>query len=155
MNFDLWMIGFVVLAIWLSIITFFFWKLSAHYNRLTKGKTDKTLTSVLEEILHTLSVAQKDIDQLKNRCDTIEKDSVLHIQRIGLLRFNPFKETGGNQSFVLALVDKNDTGVIISSLYARSGTRWYAKRVLIGKGVDHELSDDEKQAIKEARVLPH
>lgn len=149
------MIGFVVVAIWLSIITFLFWKLSSHYNRLVKGKTDKTLMSVLEEILHTMSVAQKDIDQLKNRCDTIEKDSVLHIQRIGLLRFNPFKETGGDQSFVLALVDKNDTGIVISSLYARSGTRWYAKRVLAGKGVDHELSDDEKKAIKEARVLPH
>jgi hypothetical protein len=49
------------------------------------------------------------------------------------------------------LVDGNDTGVIISGLYARSGTRWYAKRVVKGKSVDHELSEEEKKALKEAK----
>jgi hypothetical protein len=50
-------------------------------------------------------------------------------------------------------VDKNDTGVIISGLYSRSGLRWYAKKVQNGRGVEHELSDDEKKALKEAGSL--
>lgn len=87
---------------------------------------------------------------LRSYCDRIEKDGNFHIQKVGLVRFNPFKDTGGDQSFILSLVDKNDTGVIISGLYSRSGLRWYAKKVDSGKGVEHELSDDEKKALKAA-----
>jgi hypothetical protein len=50
------------------------------------------------------------------------------------------------------MIDGNDAGVIISGLYSRSGTRWYAKRVANGKGVEHELSEEEKKALKEASV---
>lgn len=138
--------------LWLLLITILFWQLSTHYNNLTKGTSSKALKTVLEEILKNIAVAQKDIDVLKSRYDTIEKDGIFHIQKIGLLRFNPFKDTGGDQSFILALLDKNDTGVVISSLYARSGTRWYAKNVLNGKATEHQLSDEEKKAIKEAKV---
>jgi hypothetical protein len=72
---------------------------------------------------------------------------------VGLLRFNPFKDTGGDQSFILALVDAHDTGVIITALYSRSGTRWYSKRVTKGKGTEHELSDEEKKALNMASEL--
>jgi hypothetical protein len=99
-----------------------------------------------------LHVAKKDIDQLIIRCDTIERRQQFHIQKIGLLRFNPFKDTGGDQSFILALLDAKDTGVVITALYSRSGTRWYAKKVLKGRGSEHELSDEEKKALHIAKV---
>jgi hypothetical protein len=67
------------------------------------------------------------------------------------LRFNPFNDTGGDQSFILALLDGKNAGVVISGLYSWSGTRWYAKKVVDGKGVEHELSKDEKKAIDEAK----
>lgn len=87
------------------------------------------------------------------KCDTLEKESKLHIQKIGLLRFNPFKDTGGDQSFILALVDAQNTGVVISSLHTRTGTRWYAKQVVKGQGTEHELSSEEEKAVKGAVVL--
>lgn len=105
----------------------------------------------MENLLKDVSTTEKDIDYLKSYCDKIQKEGLLHIQKIGLVRFNPFKDTGGDQSFILSLVDGNDTGVIISGLYARSGTRWYAKRVIKGKSSDHELSDEEQKALKEAK----
>lgn len=105
----------------------------------------------METLLKDVELAKKDIDNLKLYCDKIQKEGLLHIQKIGLVRFNPFKDTGGDQSFILSLVDGNDTGVIISGLYARSGTRWYAKRVIKGKSAEHELSDEEKKALKEAK----
>lgn len=111
----------------------------------------KTLKSILEDLLKQLQVTQKDIDALTIRYDKIEKEGFLHIQKIGLLRFNPFKDTGGDQSFILALLDATDTGIVISGLYSRAGTRWYAKRIKNGKGVDHELSEEEKRTIKEAK----
>lgn len=136
--------------IWFIILTFILLKTSSHYNKLTKGSSATSLSSILDDLLRKMQAAQKDIDSLKLKCDTIEKDGLLHIQKIGLLRFNPFKDTGGDQSFILALIDSNNTGVVISGLYSRSGTRWYAKRIVGGKGTEHELSEEEKKALKEA-----
>src|SRR3989344_3697281 len=148
-NFEL--VGLSVGLIWLIILSVLFWKISSHYNNLTKNASKKSLSAILDEVLKQIDLSKKDVDILKNRCDKIEKDGLLHIQKIGLLRFNPFKDTGGDQSFILSLIDANDTGVVISGLYSRSGTRWYAKRVVGGRGIEHELSDEEKKAIKEAK----
>lgn len=137
--------------LWLFILTIFIFRIYSHYNRLTKGISNKTLKSILDHLLSDLEISKKDIEILTKRCDTIEKEAKFHIQKIGLLRFNPFKDTGGDQSFILALLDYQDCGVVISGLYSRSGTRWYAKKVKNGKGVDHNLSDEEKNALKEAR----
>lgn len=144
---------FVILFILLGVIAYLLYTIRSRYYLLTKGVDKKTLSAILEEIVLEIKSSKKDIDFLKKQCDTIEKDGVLHIQKIGLLRFNPFKDTGGDQSFIMALLDANNTGVVISSLYARSGTRWYAKRIVNGNAIDHELSDEEKKAIKEAKSL--
>lgn len=151
MLFNIEYVALFIGLIWLIALTFLFRKMSSHYNKLTNGNTEKGLSSILEDVLKDVNLFKKDIDQLKNQYDKIEKDGLLHIQKVGLLRFNPFKDTGGDQSFILALVDANDTGVVISGLYSRSGTRWYAKRVVGGKGIEHELSEEEKKAIKEAK----
>lgn len=146
-----WFFGIIFL--WLAGITIFLWKTIIHYNKLSKGLTEKTLKSLLESLLKTGESNKKDIDYLKSYCDRIYKDGLFHIQKIGLVRFNPFKDTGGDQSFILSLVDGNNTGVIISGLYARSGTRWYAKKVVKGKSLEHTLSDEEKKALSEAKSL--
>lgn len=114
---------------------------------------DKNFKSIIENLLKDVNVSRKDIDYLKSYCDKIQKDGLLHIQKIGLVRFNPFKDTGGDQSFILSLMDGNDTGVIVSGLYSRLGTRWYAKKVLKGKSAEHELSDEERKALKETRPI--
>ena len=106
----------------------------------------------MDNLLKESELNKKDIEYLKEYSARIEKDGLLHIQKVGLIRFNPFKDTGGDQSFILSLIDGNENGVIISGLYSRSGTRWYAKRVANGKGIEHELSEEEKKALKEASV---
>ncbi len=146
---------FLILAlivVWLLSLSFFFWRILQHYNKLTKGVSEKGLKSVLESLLKDSELSKKDIEYLKEYSARIEKDGLLHIQKVGLVRFNPFKDTGGDQSFILSLIDGNDTGVIISGLYSRSGTRWYAKKVAQGKGVEYELSEEEKKALKEASI---
>ena len=145
----LWVLVAFLIA-WLGVITIFFFRISSHYNNLTRGSDGKGLQGILEGLVSDVSIAKKDIALVKGYCDKIEKDGELHIQKIGLVRFNPFKDTGGDQSFILAFIDKKDTGVVISGLYSRAGTRWYAKQVMNGKGVEHELSEEEKHAIKEA-----
>ena len=146
-------LAFAVCFVWLMALTFFFWRILAHYNKLTKGVSGKSLRTVLEDLLKEVDISKKDIDYLKQYSLRLEKDGLLHIQRVGLLRFNPFKDTGGDQSFILSLVDADNTGVIISGLYSRSGTRWYAKKVLKGKGVEHELSEEEEKALKDSALV--
>jgi len=146
-------LGFGILFLWLTVLTVYFWKLSSHYNKLTSGANGKSLNIILENLLKDMDLSKKDIEKLKRYSEKLYKDSLLHIQRVGLVRYNPFKDTGGDQSFVLSLIDGHDTGVVISGLYSRSGTRWYAKKVNQGKGVDYELSEEEKKSIKEARGI--
>ena len=143
-------VAFGTIVIWIIILSIALWRTLLHYNKLTKGLTDKGLKSVLENIIKDLNRGKKDIDYLKVYCDTIQKEGLLHIQKIGLLRFNPFKDTGGDQSFILSLTDGTDTGVIISGLYSRLGTRWYAKKIVKGKALEHDLSEEEKTALRMA-----
>jgi hypothetical protein len=143
--------GFFIVFIWLSALTYLYFKNQQHYNSLTQGSSGRNLQGILEELLKDIRVSKKDIDLLLTRCDRIEKDSLLYIQKVGLTRFNPFKDTGGDQSFILSLLDANNTGVVVSGLYSRSGTRWYAKKVRKGEGVEHELTDEERKAIKVAK----
>jgi len=142
-----------IFFLWLIGLTLFVLLYKRHYDRLIIGVTKESLSSVLDKILGDLNVAKKDIANLSTQCDRIEKDGSLHIQKIGLLRFNPFKDTGGDQSFILSLLDAHNTGVVISGLYSRTGTRWYAKKIKEGLGMDHELSDEEIKAIHQSRTI--
>lgn len=136
--------------IWTVFLTILFRRMLIHFNKLADDTGRVGLRGILEDVLKSQAQNKKDIEMLRTICDRIDKEGHFHIQKVGLLRFNPFKDTGGDQSFILSLLDKNDSGVIISGLYSRSGLRWYAKRVINGKGTEHELSDDEKKALKEA-----
>jgi hypothetical protein len=68
-------------------------------------------------------------------------------QKMGMVRYNPFKDTGGNQSFSLALLDLDDNGFIITSIHGREVNRVYAKSVEKGKSA-HNLSAEEEEALK-------
>jgi hypothetical protein len=69
------------------------------------------------------------------------------IQHIGLVRYNPFEDTGSDQSFAIALLDDDRDGVVLSSLHGRANTRIFAKPVTDGASA-HNLSDEETQAIR-------
>jgi hypothetical protein len=71
------------------------------------------------------------------------------VQNVGLVRFNPFQDTGGDQSFALALLDKRGDGVVISSLHTRTSTRMYA-RPIKASVANSSLSEEEAQAVQQA-----
>jgi hypothetical protein len=91
----------------------------------------------------------RDLDAVTARTAALEAAQRRSFQRVGLVRYNPFEETGGNQSFALALLDAAGDGWVLSSLHARSGTRVYAKGITAGRS-DAGLSDEETAAIKQA-----
>ena len=77
-------------------------------------------------------------------------ENLLHIQRVELDRFNPYDDTGGDQSFVIAMLDNKGTGVVVTSLHARSGTRIFAKDVILGKSGKYQFSNEEEKIVKKA-----
>ncbi|MGB9609254.1 MAG: DUF4446 family protein, partial [Minisyncoccia bacterium] len=112
-----------------------------------------TKSQNLEEALHFYVKQIKDLKiqnkEIENFCNYLNEMGVNSIQKIGLIRFNPFADTGGNQSFALALLNNFNNGVVISSLHGREGTRIYAKPVIAGKS-KYNLSTEEIKAIEKA-----
>lgn len=141
----------IVYFFWLSTLTFLFFRFYSYYTRIFKNENRESLISILDSITQKEEKNREAIENISSLCEQLKKDGSLHIQKIGLLRFNPFHDTGGDQSFILALLDSHDTGVVISSLHTRTGTRWYAKAVKAGKGQEYELSTEEQKAIKSAK----
>ena len=141
----------VLLGLWDLIISILFFRMVSHYNRLTAGVSTHTLKESLEKILDSYLKNKKDIAVLFQAITKLETEGATHFQRIGIVRFNPFSDTGGSQSFTLALLDREDNGVVMTSLYARTGNRWYIKYIKAGSAQDVELSKEEKAAIKNAK----
>jgi hypothetical protein len=122
--------------------------LDARLRLLTRGD-EGDLEDVLGAHLDRVHALGREVERLVGRTDRLESSAPRAFQRVGLVRFNPFEDTGGNQSFALALLDAGGNGWVLSSLHARSGTRVYAKAVHEGRS-DGALSDEEAAAIKQA-----
>lgn len=153
LNFEI--VALVLFFIWNGVLTFLFVQFYQYYKRLAgRGVRQDSLITLLDELIKKVENLKKDIDEVSIRCNRIEKSGLFHIQKIGLLRFNPFKDTGGDQSFILALLNGEGTGIVISSLHSRTGTRWYAKKIIQGKGTEYDLSSDEEKAVKQAQDVP-
>ena len=117
------------------------------YRRLVGDGSGGTLANVLEEHVGRVNAVGDQLDHLRTLQDLLERRSRGSIQHVGLVRFNPFEDTGSDQSFALALLDEGRDGVVISSLHGRSNTRLFAKPVSGGESA-HTLSDEELQAIR-------
>jgi hypothetical protein len=140
--------GIASLSLFLNIILFvWIGKVAKHYNSLTKGIDQKTLMNALQGIQKTIAEHERVQGVIKSELHKTKEENKLHIQEVTLKRFNPFGDTGGDQSFILALLDGNKDGVVITSLHSRENTRFYVKSVSGGVGIDHPLSDEEQRTI--------
>jgi hypothetical protein len=116
---------------------------------LTRGEEGGSLEAVLDAHLERVSTVVRDVDRLAGWTTALEAASRRAFSRVGLVRYNPFEETGGNQSFALALLDLDGNGWVLSSLHARSGTRVYAKAITAGRS-ESALSEEESAALRQA-----
>lgn len=140
----------VLLILGFCALTYVVWKLQVHYNRLTGGVNTASLSQVLNDLLNEIRDLKIRTTQTEEAARRLETDGNGHVQRIGVVRFNPFSDTGGAQSFTMAILDGKHDGVVMTSLYARSGNRWYVKQIDKGKGKNIELSKEEMSAIRQA-----
>jgi len=104
----------------------------------------------LDEVLKKQYILEKKLDEISKKLIELEKINKFSLQKVGIVRYNPFSGVGSNQSFSIALLNSGDNGVIITSLYTREGNRIYAKPIKNGES-DYQLSDEEKEAISKAK----
>lgn len=140
---------FLVLAIWVITLQVRVNRLIRHYNRILADSEEGTLHDALDRFVSRLDETTGQVEALAEVCRTVETNVRHAIQRVGIVRFNPFADTGSDQSFAVALLDLNGTGIVFSSLFSRTSTRIFAKPVVDGKST-HALTDEEQEAIEQA-----
>jgi len=113
-----------------------------------EGKNGRNLEELIFKNISDVKALDTEIQELYNISNTIHKLSLSSVHRVGIIRFNPFGDIGGDQSFSVALLDGKNSGVVISSLHTKEGTRVYAKPVEKGAGGKYPLTEEEKKVIK-------
>ena len=139
-----------VIGFWLFVLTIGLILILRFFNRLVRRTKKGDLKRVLEKVLAVEVENTRAIKMLGKEIDKLQDEGQFHVQKVGLIRFNPFRETGGDHSFSIALLDGKDTGVILTGLHTRERTRVYAKAIKKGKS-EHELSNEEKKAFTKAK----
>lgn len=112
-----------------------------------ENKEAKDLEEIIFNQIKNTNEAKASVERLFLENGEMSKKLDKCIQKVAVVRFNPFAEVGGNQSFAIALLDKHLNGVIILSLYAREGVRVYSKSVKEGKS-EYRFSKEEEEAIR-------
>lgn len=132
-----------------ALVTVWLIVLEVRMRRLFRGTRAKDLEEVLKDIQKELGSLNGKETEIDREIENIEKRLKRTVQNVGLVRFNPYSGSGGNQSFALAILDQEKNGFVITNLYNRESSRIYAKPV-VGAESEHQMSEEEKQAIAKA-----
>lgn len=138
------------LGLWLLGLSFLIWQQDNFLKSLFPKSGERDIRRKFEEVLKEVFDLKEDVDGLTKHLSDVENLGLKHIQRVELLRYNPYDDTGGDQSFSLAMLDDKGNGIVVTSLHARSGTRVFAKPISSGEVGKHRLSEEENQVIRKA-----
>jgi hypothetical protein len=138
----------IIFLSWNIILSLKIKGLKKRSRELFAGNKVSNLEDLLLEQAKSIRVLDKDIQELYDISNQINSLASRGLQKFAMVRFNPFKDIGGDQSFSLAILNGKNNGLILSSHHTREGTRIYAKSIADGVSEKHTLTDEEKEAIK-------
>jgi hypothetical protein len=142
-------VAVVLLALWVAWLHRSAALLRRRLSRLIGGAEGAGLDELLDRQFQRLDTVAERVEALNKLHRELERLAQHSLQKVGVVRFNPFSDTGGDQSFAIALLDADGNGVVLSSLHGRADTRVFAKQVQGGRS-RHALSDEEQDAIRKA-----
>jgi hypothetical protein len=128
-------------------------RLRADYAALVSGSEPLTAEQRFAQVLERVTEHGVTSHAAGTRLTALEAAAPGALSRMGLIQFQAFEDVGGGQSTALALLDAVGSGVVITALHARVGTRIYVKRVLLGRG-EGTLGEEESAAIAAALAQP-
>lgn len=138
-----------VILIWIGTLEYRFNRLTRTLRLLFTGRSGVDLEQVLRDYVVRMDRSDETVTALNQRAFAIEKSAPRNVQHVGVVRFNPFPDKGGDQSFAVALLDGHADGVVFTGLHSRADARVYAKPV-VGGNSTYALTDEEKEAINRA-----
>lgn len=116
----------------------------------TTGRDAKSLESVMVEDRKSVEKVFEENKNLKSRLSILESKMTQAVRAVQLVRFNPFKDQGSNQSFATAFVDEKGDGIVMSSLYARERMSIFAKPINNFSST-FDLSVEEKESLEKTK----
>ena len=140
-----------LLLVWLITLQLQVGRALWHYRRLVHDVDRGNLEDVLERQLELSQRTAEQVAELRQITQVLGETLQHTLQRVGVVRFNPFQDTGGDQSYSVALLDDFGDGIVFTSHFHRDGSRSYAKPILNGQS-KYALSDEEREAIKQAKA---
>jgi len=158
----IWTIAVTILVVvgivWVLDLQARLGRLQRRHEKLFAGEAeqDAGMAVALQNLADRLSETNARTERLVARAEQIDATLAHTVQGVGFVRFRAFQDTGGDQSFALALTDGEGNGVVVSALYGRGATRIYAKPIE-GWLSPKSLGEEEEQALAEARqfVIGH
>lgn len=144
------LIGFVILFILYIINIVKLSKLRKNYlNFMKKLGNGQDIQKSIEYYMENVNEVKKENIELKNYCKQLDQTIMGCIQKVGLVRYSAFKDTGSDLSFALALLNEENSGVILNGIYSREMSNIYSKPIEKGSS-SYTLSEEEKEAISKA-----
>jgi len=147
---DLNIVIILSLIVIVGLLTAEIFRLNSRFHKMLLGKNGIDLESTIEILTKGMENLDSRSGDMENYIVKMDNRLRQSIQKIQTIRFNPFKDQGGNQSFATCLLDEDGNGVIISSLYSRDKVSIYAKPIVKYQS-EFELSGEEKEAIEKAK----
>lgn len=138
-----------ILLIWLIWLTIKVRTITKYLKSLKRESGRPSVIDTVSELLKRTESVEDYLASISADVETLRLKLQSAIVGVSLVRYNPFKDTGGNLSFSLALVDEKGNGVVVTSLNSRNDSRFYCKPVS-GFASEIPLSDEEKEAIQRA-----
>jgi hypothetical protein len=120
------------------------------FRQLSSGIEGQPLDELLQKILDRSETDSKTLARLEADLRALGTEVQTHVQNVGLVRYNAFNDTGGDQSYALALLDDHGDGAIVNGLFHRTECRVYVKPVQEWKST-YSMSDEEAEAIRRAK----
>ncbi len=114
---------------------------------MTKLGDGNNIDSMLKKYLEDVREIKKDNEEIKAYYIKLDKDIASCIQKTGLVRYNAFKDVGSDLSFAVALLDRENNGVVLNGLYGTESSNIYAKPIKNGEST-YQLSEEEKYALE-------
>lgn len=142
---------FVVIGLagWIVFLEYRQRQLANSLRLLLTGRGGADLEATLRDFIARMNHIEQMTQALDLRLTELQVKLPYVVQHIGVVRFNPFSDKGGDQSFVLAILDDHADGAVLSALHGRSDVRVYAKPVIGGQST-YTLTSEEKEAIARA-----
>lgn len=124
--------------------------LTKRYNAFMKGAGGISLESAILTRFKEIDFLKEEYIGISEKFDTICKSLMNTYQKIGIVKYDAFKEMGGKLSFSLCLLDDENSGFILTAMHTREGCYTYVKEVIKGEAFV-VLASEEKKALDEAK----